>query len=200
MFSRQSHEASEIYREEPLNPNETDRLLLLLHAPGGKGNEMEPVEGITRLQKLVFLLEQDDPAKLVADAERFGFHPYKMGPYSEDLRRTVEDLVSGGIIETKRLTYLIPDDTDLAGERYDPGDDSGRPVRRVESLRYSLSGDIGRKVGNGLWERLTVKQQTDLSDFKRFFNALTLRQLLVYTYERYPQFTGESTIRGTLGL
>ena len=200
MFSRQSHEGSKPDQEQLLNLDETDRLLLLLHAPGGKGEKMEPVEGITRLQKLVFLLEEDDPAKVVADAERFGFRAYKMGPYSEDLRSTVEDLVSGGIIETERLSYLIPDDTDLAGERYDLGDDWSRSVRRVESLRYRLSDDLGQKVGNGLWERLTPKQKKDLSEFKSFFNSLTLRQLLVYTYERHPEYTGESTIRGSLGL
>jgi hypothetical protein len=36
--------------------------------------------------------------------------------------------------------------------------------------------------------------------FKAFFNSLSLRQLLIFTYENFPEYTVESTIKKGLGL
>lgn len=183
---------------EPLEATEpSDFLILLLFCPGSTGKEGEPVEGVTRLQKLMFLLQQDvGPAELASDARAhgYGYDPYKMGPFSETLRDEVEQLRSAGIIRTERLVYLLNDDADSPGYS-----DPDGPGRRVESHKYRLT-DFGIQIGRDLWASLDKAQQEDLVEFKRFFNSLSLRQLLIYTYERFPRYTTASEIKGELGL
>ena len=179
----------------------TDLLITLLYAPGSTGKELEPIEGITRLQKLMFLLQQQgSPKRLVDEAMAYGYRPYKMGPYAPQLNRDLEDLKSAGIITTERLTYWLPDDGDGAP---DVGPDFEAPLRdtkRVESYRFSLSDDLGNRIGKELWNSLATQDREALAAFKSFFNALSLRQLLIFTYQKFPQYASESTIKGQLGL
>jgi hypothetical protein len=186
---------------EPLGvENSTDILIVLLYAPGKSGKPNEPVDGITRLQKLMFLLQQGEgPKQLVSDAMAYGYKPYKMGPYAPELQRDLNDLQSAGIVHTQRLDYWLPDDGDAPSGAGSDAESSGRE-KRVESLRFSLTDEFGMQVGGDLWKTLSAKQQDAMSQFKKFFNALTLRQLLIFTYERFPDFTTESTIKSQLGL
>ena len=176
-----------------------DLLIVVLYAPGKGGQLMEPVMGITRLQKLIFLLQQGlGPGALVADAQSLlSYKPYKMGPFSKRLLEVLEDLKAAGIIVTERLEYWIRDDSDEAADQEDLAE--GAP-ERIESFSFSLSQGIGKRAGEGLWLGLSQDQQTDMRKFKSFFNTLSLRQLLIYTYERFPEFTGKSTIKKDLGL
>ena len=177
--------------------NGTDLLIALLYAPGKTAHEGEPITGATRLQKLFFLLrEGEGPKRLVEQAQEMGFQPYKMGPFSTALRDTVTELEAADILKTERLSYVIPDDRDAASS-----DDLG-DVRSQEmsSVRYVLTDSFGLRVGRALWASLDKDQQQDLTAFKRFFNGLSLRQLLIFTYEKYPQYTTHSTIRGQLGF
>ena len=176
--------------------NGTDLLIALLYAPGKTSSEGEPITGATRLQKLFFLLrEGEGPKRLVEQARAMGFQPYKMGPFSTELRDTVTELEAADILKTERLLYVIPDDRDISND--DP-DDAG--PAEVSSIRYGLTDSFGLRVGKALWASLAEDQQRDLSAFKRFFNGLSLRQLLIFTYEKYPQYTTHSTIRDQLGF
>lgn len=180
--------------------NSMDMLIVLLYAPG-KSGVVESVKGITRLQKLMFLLAQGvGPGQLVKEAISYGYRPYKMGPYSVELSNDIEELKSAGIIVTKALQYWISDDADDSEESDDDLEILGVRKKRVESQEYSLSTNLGRQVGSELWKSLTDDQQIGLREFKEFFNSLSLRQLLIFTYERFPEFTTESTIKQELGL
>jgi hypothetical protein len=175
----------------------TDLLIVLLYAPGKTGQPCEAIDGITRLQKLMFLLQQNvGPKQLIADAVEYGYEPYKMGPYARGLQRDLNDLQAAGIVEAERLDYWLPDDGDVA-----PSSGSEMSIRekRVESYRFSLSG-LGREIGRDIWNAMSDKHRHELSCFKQFFNGLTLRQLLIFTYERFPTYTSESTIKSQLGL
>ena len=175
--------------------NGTDLLIALLYGPGKTTREGEPITGATRLQKLFFLLrEGEGPKKLVEQAREMGFQPYKMGPFSIELRDTVTELEAADILKTERLSYVIPDDRDASYD--DLGDVRSQDV---SSVRYGLT-DFGLRVGRALWVSLDKDQQQDLIVFKRFFNGLSLRQLLIFTYEKYPQYTTHSTIRDQLGF
>ena len=177
---------------EPLNiESATDLLIVVRYAPGRNGKPNEPVDGITRIQKLMFLLQQGvGPKTLVDEALAYGYKPYKMGPYAPDLQRDISDLQSAGIIQTERLDYLLPDDGDVPTSE----------ERRVQSSRFRLSSDFGMQVGADLWHSLSSKDRDSITQFKQFFNSLTLRQLLIFTYERFPDFTTESTIKNQLGI
>jgi uncharacterized protein YwgA len=176
--------------------NSMDLLLVLLYAAGKSGQFGEAIEGITRLQKLVFLLQQGKgPKTLIKMAEEYGYKPYKMGPYSENLREDIDNLIAAGIVKTERLKYLISDDSD--------GDDAGCDLceesKEVESLKFSLTEE-GKKAGKELWESLNKKEQNGLSEFKSFFCSLTLRQLLIFVYDKFPDYTVKSEIKKKLGL
>ena len=187
--------------------NSMDLLIVLLYAPGKKSKEAEPIEGITRLQKLMFLLQQDvGPKRLVEEAEKYDYEAFKMGPYSKGLLNDIEELKAAGIIETKKLEYLLTDDGDELPDDSDELPDSDRDIdipqsktKRVESYQFKLSR-LGKDIGSDLWEVLPHKQRKDLEKFKSFFNSLTLRQLLIFTYEKYPEYTTKSEIKGQLGL
>lgn len=181
--------------------NSMDLLLTLLYAPGKRAKEAEPVEGITRLQKLMFLLEKGrGPKQLVDEAKAYGFEPNKMGPYSTRLRNDLEELESAGIVLTERLEYWLRDDGDCDSDESPVFDAPTWQTKRVESFRFSLSPDPGCKIGKELWESLGSKDREDLEAFKAFFNSLSLRQLLIFTYDKYPEYTGASTIKKQLGL
>jgi uncharacterized protein YwgA len=181
--------------------NGTDLLILLLYTPGHTKKEGEPIEGITRLQKLMFLLRQGlGPGKMVDLAKMYGYKPYKMGPYSDELGRDLEELIAAGIIRGERLEYWIRDDAD---EMIDIDPDVDMPTRRkrkVESIRYSLTPDLGMQIGGDLWGTLGLGERRELGKFKAFFNGLSLRQLLIFAYERFPEFATESVIKSQLGL
>lgn len=181
--------------------NAMDLLLTLLYAPGKSGKDAEPIEGITRLQKLLFLLQRDiGPKQLVKEAEAYQYKAYKMGPYSEQLRSDLEELESAAIVVTERLNYWLPDDGDGVPEKSADFDTPTRETKRVESYRFSLSADLGQQIGKDLWDSLAPKVREELAAFKAFFNSLSLRQLLIFTYEKYPEFTEASTIKKQLGL
>ena len=179
-----------------------DLVITLLYVPGKKG-VAEPIEGITRLQKLMFLLQQREkfsPKDLVDLAKEYQYEAYKMGPYAKQLNQDLEELESAGIVVTERLDYWLPDDMDSPPEEDAIFDLPVTPKKRVQSSRFLLSKDLGLKIGQELWESLAPKLRKELSDFKHFFNSLSLRQLLIFTYEKFPEYTSESTIKEQLGL
>src|ERR1700678_1675495 len=66
-----------------------DVLLAILHARGSTGKEDEPVFGITRLQKLLFLLWKEGHFyKAVPDL--YNFKAYDFGPCMDDLYDDLE--------------------------------------------------------------------------------------------------------------
>jgi len=178
-----------------------DLLLLLLYAPGR--DPKEPVDGATRLQKMVFLLQQDlSPRLILQDARSFDFRAFRMGPYSQELSRAVDELVAGGLIAVERLRFWLNDDSDaeavsVSNETEKRGAASSQPV---ESLRFMIAPGIGERAAEELWNGLPRRARDELRQFKRFFNSLSLRQLLIYTYQRFPDFATESEIKGQLGL
>lgn len=175
--------------------NSLDLLIALLAAPGESGKAGEPVNGITRLQKLLFLLERGEgPAAIVEAAKEFAFDAYKMGPFSKSLYKDLDVLTSLGMLTTSKLEYVIADDGDP--EEFDLDD---RPTRVVESTQYRLS-DVGMKAGADLLAGMKRKDRDALTEFKKYFNSIPLRQLLIFVYRKYSDYTTKSEIRHQLGL
>lgn len=176
----------------------TDLLLALLYAPGDSSEVGEPIEGRTRIQKLMFLLQHmEDDEELMDKARDIDFKAYKMGPYSGSLTDNIEELEAANIIRSERLKYWIQDDDDPVSR--EPEIDSSTTEEKVESEKYSLT-DIGQKIADDIWRSLDDHNKEYLKEFKSFFNSLSLRQLLIYTYEKFPEYTRESTIKDDLGL
>ena len=186
---------------EPLRvENSLDLLIALLYSPGEAGDPGEPINGNTRLQKLVFLLKQGEgPDVIVRAAKEFKYTPYKMGPFSKGLYRDLDLLNSLGMLRTTKLEYRISDDRDPDVIEEDE-ELVGQPEERViESIRYELT-NLGKKAGKDLLDGLAIRERKALAEFKKFFNSIPLRQLLIFVYRKYPQYTIESEIRGKLGI
>ncbi|GAI01478.1 unnamed protein product [marine sediment metagenome] len=178
-----------------------DLLLVLLFAPSHKRKGCEPIEGITRLQKLIFLLNQGKgPNSLAEIAKEYDYKADKMGPYTDSLREDLDVLISFGLVGTERLRYLISDDKDDPDYDVDDSDYKQKVKRkRVESQKFFLT-EKGKEAGEELWDSLSSKDRDALREFKAFFCSLTLRQLLIFVYDKFPQFTVKSEIKKQLGL
>lgn len=173
-----------------------DLMLALLYAPGKSGTSGEPIDGITRLQKFLFLLKQGTgPKTLVAQAKEYDYRPYKMGPFSEGVREDLQILQSAGLLRTEKLEYLLTDDADRSLD--DPDRES--TVKRVESNRFILTPE-GLRAGKDLWTGMPAAEREGLAEFKKFFNSLSLRQLLIFVYEKYPKYAVASEIKEQLGF
>ena len=181
--------------------NSMDLLLVLLYSPGKSGEIGEHIDGITKLQKLMFLLQQDKygPKELVQYAKSLNYEPYKMGPYSSKLHGDIDALTSVGFINTERLFYLITDDGEFGESVDDELDIPENRIKKIESKRFFLSSE-GDKIAKELWLNLPQKQRKTLTDFKGFFNSLTLRQLLMFVYDKFPRYIDKSIIRKQLGF
>lgn len=173
-----------------------DLILLLLYAKGVSDKHSEPITGITRLTKLLFLLEQETDVK-----NGFKFVAYKMGPYSPEINPAIEFLT----------TFPSPDDP-LVDKR-----NNERPVRiDAEEARYldeivsdndspyyfaEQSNQIfslttkGEKVAKVVWDDQTPETRGSVEMIKKQYGSLSLRQLLKYVYKEYESMTSNSEIK-----
>src|ERR1700737_2224795 len=72
-------------------------IVMLLLGVDPSGEIAEGIGGMTRLQKLLFLLEKEEGLKPSGDG--FSFVEYKAGPYSSKLYDDLEFLENLGLIE-----------------------------------------------------------------------------------------------------
>ncbi len=75
-------------------------LMMLLAAPGARGTEGEPIQGTTRLQKLLFLMEHEAKLK-PTKGDDFAFAAWKFGPVSKELYDDLEKLENLGFLESE---------------------------------------------------------------------------------------------------
>ena len=134
----------------------TDILLELLAAPGVKGSDA-PIVGTTRLQKLLFLLEQEEGIK-VTEGDDFDFTAYKFGPVSKEIYDDLIKLENLDFITSKpvaepsdeeRDEFAFPVDDDLfhgAHRRIAPAERSGEETADAGDVRGGdmvLHGELG---------------------------------------------------------
>lgn len=163
-----------------------DLVLLLLRAEGSDpGSQRDRVNGITRLEKLLFLADQESPLPAkVHDA--LVFRPYNYGPYSKQVYEAVDVLEDAGLVEEEKALNGRPLDA-MEEASIDP--DSTEGLER----RFFLTDD-GREVADYL-----ARQHPDyyqlLDKIKARYGNLALRKLIQYVYRRYPKYAEESLIR-----
>jgi uncharacterized protein len=162
-----------------------DLVLLLLAAPGRTDHGRDRVNGMTRLEKLLFLAEQEK--KIGHEVQNaFEFKAYDYGPYSKAVYDAVELLSEAGLINQERA---------FAGQPLDEMEEWAAGVEQREGLerRFTLT-DRGKAVAELLASQ-HKKVSDDLSDIKKRYGDWPLRQLLRYVYNTYPSYADESKIR-----
>lgn len=136
-------------------------------------DEEEPIEGRTRLQKMVFVVQQElmESGHLRED-QLYEFFAYDYGPFSKELAESVDQMIEDGLLDEKEVVY----------------DDEGN-VKYI----YEIEPD-GREV---------VKKESSLDDIdtivqkarqikQRFNDNLSLPEVIDEVYAEYPEYAEES--------
>lgn len=153
---------------------ETDLTFLLFNYAG-------EVEGVTRLQKLLFLLQEETEFKNVYENVEIEFKPYKYGPFSEQVYDELELLISMGAIEeteAEEADYLR-DENDTRGH---------------SSKRFVLT-DRGRTIAKEVNRQLEDDLEDEFAEIINEHVDMDLEDLLQYVYQQYEEYTTESEIK-----
>jgi uncharacterized protein YwgA len=162
-----------------------DLLLLLLLAMSEKSKQR--VAGITRIEKLMFLLQKETVFSGKVH-EKFDFKPWKFGPFSKEIYEDLDLLVSAELVEVEErelANYVEYTEQDELIES-----EPGEPV--VEKV-FSLT-DRGKNVAQKLRSLISEKDWEEIVGLKRRFESIPLTRLIQYVYHRYPETTGKTVL------
>jgi len=173
----------------------TDVLLVLLYAPGISNKEGEPIHGITRLEKLMFLLEKETSFKEIIN-KNYKFDAYDYGPFSSEIFDDIESLKSAGILnESKsgghKLEYIDFEENEM---------NVYETISSSPSIKKYELTPKGIAIGKILFESLSDIQKKEILRIKSEFNSnsMSINKLLSYVYRGYPDFTKKSVIRNQI--
>jgi len=165
-----------------------DAIVLLMGAPGGR-EEPGHLEGVTRLEKLIFLLERETPVRDWL-TEKADFRSHRFGPFSSKIYQAADTLAAASMLRDSAKDAKTQEDGWEAVNMLMDDEDVDAYTTRVFDLT-----DRGRRYYEKLLEDLPPNAEATLAQFKDKFGNLPLRQLVRYVYTRYPQFTDKSEIR-----
>jgi hypothetical protein len=145
--------------------------------------------GITRLEKLMFLLSEElaTPASVKPPT----FEPFKLGPFSRQVYDALEVLRSIDMVEVGD-----PSDEERVSELEGyAADHDDADISRVQEPRTFVLTDRGAKVADALIQQLPEDYRLAVTSLVRRYAPMPLAQLLRYVYKQYPTFTTASLIR-----
>ena len=170
-------------------------LALLLIGAGANGSLDDSLGGLTRLQKYLYLLEEEEKVKPVGDG--FEFVAYKAGPYSAKLYDDLEFLENLGLIQSEVVAESSEAEVDevekLSFEEL-MGDDAAT-ADAYEERRFRLTEKglehIKKLVDSPEYAPIIERIRRVKSKYGRY----SLNDLLYYVYTKYPTMAIESDIR-----
>ncbi len=174
-------------------------LVLLLLGCDEEGKTTQGVRGITRLQKLLFLLEEEGHVR--PTGEGFEFTPYDAGPYSSRLYDDLELLENLDLVESKPIGEAAEAEAaDIDVLDFDhlmgTSDEDGPAAADAYEEHQFLITDKGRAKIEDLLASGQYEPVVDgIRRVKSRFGKHSLNDLLYYVYTRYPEMTTESKIR-----
>jgi uncharacterized protein YwgA len=165
-----------------------DAIVLLLGAPTKYASLVDRVSGITRLEKLIFLLEKETPlGEELTENPRF--EPYNFGPFSQKVYQAIEVLSAAQLIVDSGRIAQTEEDSWESDEIIGDLPDNSFTTRDI-----TLTGR-GREYYEALIEELPSDTVESASILKDKFGSIPLRQLIRYVYTQYPDFTSKSVIK-----
>lgn len=166
----------------------SDLVLLLLAAPTQVASAVGRVNGVTRLEKLLYLAERETKATQAVTSERLNFKPYDYGPFSKEVYEAVEILEESKLVREERQidgrTVDSLEDLDVTGTI-----DEDEYVTRCFVLT-----DAGKAVGAYLGRQYPDVVKS-LSQVKDRYADRPLTSLIRYVYRTYPESAVNSKIR-----
>jgi len=185
------------------------QLLLMLLGVDGPAASKRGIGGITRLQKLLFLLWKEAGIQEVDSG--FEFKPYKAGPYSRKLYDELELLENLGYVQSEAQGEATEAEAaeleelsfeQLMGDGAQPFQDvptraEATTADAFEERRFTLT-DKGLKVVQGLLAKDEAAPFAEgIRKIKSRFANYSLQDLLYHVYTKYESdgWTSESEIR-----
>lgn len=183
--------------------NGKDILLLLLYTPSESEQIGIPINGRTRLTKMVFVFKEEiykkarfdkmlDPDKLPK------FYAWNYGPFSRDVYSDIDFFIHIGFIQAK--AYDGDQALSAAAEEYSLWE-SELSVDTVDVTEYTEEclelAPLGKRYieEKNLWNCLSEHQRKCLIEFKHKFTHAPLYAILKYVYDNYPDYTDKSVIK-----
>ena len=184
-------------------------------------DKSRPIIGTTRIQKLVFLVEQETKVKI---ADGFDFKAYLFGPASEKIYDDLNFLENLGYIEKSGQTGVMNElsidnienynsdmflsnrssnDTLDDNDTYDNiayrevENDQNKTVKIPIDSDDHISYRITDKGLNYLKERdlLTSEEGKAVQNITKKYSSKSLLNILQYVYSNYPDFAVQSIIK-----
>lgn len=168
---------------------DVDDAIVLLLGYGGDDPASWVIRGITRLEKLVFLLEQETEAASHF-TEKPEFEAYNFGPFSKKVYQAIDVLESAGLITDSAKPSRSRDDT--WEEQSVIGADSSIPDYSTRDIRLT---ELGKEYFDALASELPKEVTGAAVALRSKFDSWPLRALIRYVYERHQAFTTNSLIR-----
>jgi predicted DNA binding CopG/RHH family protein/uncharacterized protein YwgA len=160
-----------------------DLMVLLLHSTSNRGDDA--IRGVTRLQKLVFVIEQQ------LAAQRSHFYAFNYGPFNEEVNDAAEALRLAGFLRgTKPTTPGPPSFDDMmatAAGRQGPRDQDDD----VEEFSLSENGHAAAerlRKSNRAYQQLYAR----IGELRKEWDTADLVERV---YQTYPKYAEKSLIR-----
>lgn len=168
---------------------EVDDAIVLLLGSNAKGETPGEIRGITRLEKLVFLLDKESAASshFTEDPD---FEPFNFGPFSKKVYQAVDTLVAAGLLQDSAQLSTSTDDT-WEEERV-IGVDSSFTQYSTRNFRLTT---LGHEYLDVLKDELPKEVIVSAVQLRERFAGWPLRALVRYVYQKYEGYTGKSLIR-----
>ncbi|WP_022885762.1 hypothetical protein [Glaciibacter superstes] len=169
-------------------PIEIDDAIVLLLGAKAEGVPPGEIKGVTRLEKLIFLLEKETSSNSWLD-EGADFEAYNFGPFSQKVYQAVDKLSVAG---------LVTDSGSPAADESDTWEERNRIDDLVPDPYTTRDFELterGWRYFSAVKAELPPGALDELETFKERFVSLPLRQLVRYVYQRYDEFTKNSVIR-----
>jgi uncharacterized protein YwgA len=175
--------------EEKLPFEVDDAIVLLLGVDPGPKETQGTIQGVTRLEKLVFLLEKEGDSSdwLSTDAD---FEAYNYGPFSKDVYRAVDVLALAGLVEDSAKNSKSADDT--WEEMNVIGNSDPEDAYVTRDFRLTA---LGQRYFEALKSELPHDDFSKVVQLRKKFAGWPLRALIRYVYRNHDDYTHNSLIR-----
>jgi len=182
--------------------NRKDILLILLYVPGIRGQCGEPIKGITRLTKLLFLLNQIYKIDSYV-GKYYSFEAHNYGPFTREIYDDLDFFDDLGFVEKKGEDSIQREEYYILEEIFE---DLLSFKEETELLHQDSYKEIefrltarGRTFVEKMINQVPLIEKACI-EVKKRFGSIPLTSLLRYVYKKYPNMAKESVRKDLLGV
>ena len=182
--------------------NRKDILLLLLYSPGVGKRRNEPIEGKTRLVKMLFLFKTEvlphfRRGTKITEENFYEFFPWDFGPFSAQVYDDIAFFMLRGFVESSAAEGGGLPESAAEWEKWlqeSGARETADEIDEYEEESFSLTEE-GVEFTKKLYDTLSNSQKQLLVEFKARLVQAPLRAILKYVYTKYPDSAERSKIR-----